>query len=178
MLLIFFLVTSSMDQDKGVSIQMPPPDDESAEVEFVVSERNVLALEIDEHDRLTCNKETVSPQELVERVEEFVANEQNDPRLPEKSTREVHLMGRCQVSDRHIISVQVDRNTSYQAYMDMQDAIVAGYQKLRNRLAQKRFGHSLAECTQEEHDAIALVYPRRISEQPLTDALAEKGGRP
>ena len=178
MLLIFFLVTSSMDQDKGVPIQMPPPDDETTEQEFVVSERNVLALEIDEHDQLTCNKEAITPQELVKRVEEFVANEQNDPQLPEKSTREVHLMGRCQVSDRHIISVQVDRHTSYQAYMDMQDAIVAGYHKLRNRLAHKRFGHSLAECSQEEHDAIALVYPRRISEQPLTDVLREKGGRP
>lgn len=178
MLLIFFLVTSSMDQDKGVPIQMPPPDDETTEQEFVISERNVLALEIDAHDRLTCNKEDITPEELVKRVEEFVANKHNDPNLPEMSVREVHLMGKCQVSDRHIISVQVDRMTSYKAYMAMQDAIVSGYHNLRNQLAQKRFGHSLANCSQEESDAIALVYPRRISEQPISDSSIEKGGQP
>ena len=176
MLLIFFLVTSSMKNEKGVPRQLPPPEDENTEQEYFVKDRNVLVLEIDAHDRLTCNQEDITPAQLTQRIVEFVANADNDPQLPELSTREVHLMGKCRVSDRHIISVQVDRHTSYRAYMDMQNAIVAGYHKVRNRLAQQRFRHSLAECTPEESDAIALVYPQRISEQPIRTS--EKGGEP
>ena len=117
------------------------------------------------------------------RVEEFVANTNNDPKLPEMSTREVHLMGKCQVSDRHIISIQVDRHTSYNAYLDMKNAVVAGYHHLRNRLALRRFGHPLSECTPDEHNAITIVYPQRISEQPITNSQSsvhhsQKGGRP
>ena len=176
MLLIFFLVTSSMGNDKGLPTQMPPPEDEQLEKDFIIKERNVLTLEIDEHDRLTCNKEDITPEELTRRVEEFVANDSRDAKLPEMSTREVHLMGKCLVSDRHVISIQVDRQTSYSAFLELKDAVAAGYHRLRNRLAERRFGHSLAECTPEEHDAITIVYPQRISEQPPTHH--EKGGQP
>lgn len=135
MLLVFFLVTSSMDTDKGVPRQLPPPENITEVQELMVKDRNVLTIEIDEHDRLTCNKEDITPDQLTKRVEEFVANTKNDPKLPEKSTREVHLMGKCQVSDRHIISIQVNRKTSYNAYIEMQNAVVAGYNHLRNGLA-------------------------------------------
>jgi len=173
MLLVFFLVTSSMDTDKGVPRQLPPPEDNTEEQELIIKDRNVLEVEIDANDRMTCNKEDITPEALTKRVEEFVANTKNDPQLPEKSTREVHLMGKCQVSDRHVIAIQVDRNTTYNAYMEMQNAIVAGYNHLRNELAQSRFGHSYAQCNAEEHDAINMVYPQRISEQQ-----PKEGGKP
>ena len=166
MLLVFFLVTSSMDTDKGVARQLPPPENSTEEQDMTVKQRNLIELEIDANDRLTCNKEAITPEALTKRIEEFVANESDDPDLPEMSVREVHLMGRCKVSDRHIISIQVDRNTSYKAYLEMQDAIVRAYNNLRNKLAKKRFGHPYAQCTAEEYEAIALVYPQRISEQP------------
>jgi biopolymer transport protein ExbD len=165
MLLVFFLVTSSMDTDKGLPSQMPPPENMEEVQEQMVKERNVLALEIDASDRLTCNKEEITPQELTRRVEEFVANTANDPKLPEKSVREVHLMGRCEVSDRHVITIRADRNSTYNTYIEMRNAIVAGYNNIRNRLAIKKFRHSLSECSQEEHDAILMVYPQRISEK-------------
>ena len=183
MLLIFFLVTSSMDTDKGLPTQLPPPEDELVEKDFIIKERNVLTLQIDENDHLTCNQEDITTDELTLRVEEFVANTSNDPKLPEMSTREVHLMGKCQVSDRHIISIQVDRHTSYNAYLDMKNAVVASYHHLRNRLALRRFGHPLSECTPDEHNAITIVYPQRISEQPIINSQlsiihSQKGGRP
>ncbi len=164
MLLIFFLVTSSMDTDKGLTRQLPPPEDDSREEEIEVKKRNVLELELDGNDRLTCNGEPISTRELTLRVEEFVANRNDDPSLPEKSLREVHLMGRVSVSDRHVITVRADRNTTYNAYFEMQNAIVRGYGHLRDQLARSRFHHSYARCSQEERDAIALVYPQRISE--------------
>ena len=164
MLLVFFLVTSSMDTDKGLMRQLPNPEDETTQQEVEVKRRNVMELELDAADRLTCNGEALSLQELTRRVEEFVANTADDPALPEKSEREVHLMGRCRVSDRHVITVKADRLTTYDAYFEMQNAIVRAYNNLRNRLAKSRFGRAYAHCSQEQRDAIQLVYPQRISE--------------
>ena len=74
MLLIFFLVTSSMDTDKGLTSQMPPPEDTTEQQEQEVKKRNVMELQIDAADVLTCNGETISYDELTNRVEDFVAN--------------------------------------------------------------------------------------------------------
>ncbi|MCR5680028.1 MAG: biopolymer transporter ExbD [Prevotella sp.] len=173
MLLIFFLVTSSMDTDKGLTRQLPPPDDTTEMEDRHIKERNVLALRIDAAGQMSCNGDSITRDELTRRVEEFVANRNDDPTLPEKSRREVHLLGLCHVSDRHVITIETHANTPYESYFDMQDAIVRGYNNLRNELAQQRFRHSFAQCSPEERASITLVYPQRISEkQPTTDAEA------
>ena len=97
-------------------------------------------------------------------IEDFVANVNDAADLPEKSEREVHLMGRCRVSDRHIITIEADRQASYNAYFEMQNAITRGYNNLRDKLARSRFGRGYAHCSQEQRDALAMVYPKRISE--------------
>jgi len=175
MLLIFFLMTSSMDTDKGLPRQLPPPDESKTEQEMLVKERNVMALRLDADGRMTADGEPITAEALTARVAEFVANVADDPALPEKSEREVHLLGRQRVSDRHIITIQAHRHTSYDAYFQMQNAIVAGYNQLRNRLACQHFGHPYAECSVEQREAIALVYPQRVSEQ-MPEGEDEKGG--
>ena len=172
MLLIFFLVTSSMDSDWGLPRQLPNPENQTEEQEVIVKKRNALCLKLGADGLLTCNDEPIAMDELTERVKTFVANEADDPSLPEKSEREVHLMGRCKVSDRHVIMMDVHRDASYDAYFQMQNAVVAGYNHLRDELAKEKFHHPYAKCNAEERDAIAMVYPQRISEQ----ALEEKGG--
>lgn len=176
MLLIFFLVTSSMDADKGLPRQLPPPELTQEEVEVEVKRRNVMELELDAHDGLTCNGEPATTDQLAERVAAFVANSDDRADLPEKSLREVHLLGTIRVSDRHVIIVKTDRATSYEAYFQMQNAIVRGYYQLRNELARSRFGKDYAQCSQDERDAIALVYPQRISE--TLPPAGEEGGTP
>ena len=165
MLLIFFLVTSSMDTDKGLTSQMPPPEDSTEQQDQEVKKRNVMELQLDAADVLTCNGEAISADELTKRVEDFVANVSDAAELPEKSEREVHLLGRCKVSDRHVIFLRVDPAASYNAYFEMQNAILAGYNQLRDALAQSRFGHAYAQCNAEQRDAVAMVYPQRISEE-------------
>jgi len=164
MLLIFFLVTSSMDTDKGLPRQLPPAPNDTEIQETIVKERNVLVVSISETNKLTVGNEQVTPEQLTEHVARFVANEANDPSLPEMSTRQLHLLGTRPVSDRHIINIQAHRNASYDTYFLMQNAIVAGYQQIRNKLANSSFGHSYNQCSQEERDVINLVYPQRISE--------------
>ena len=168
MLLIFFLVTSSMDTDWGLPRQLPPPDDLTKEEELVVKQRNALCLKLDANNQLTCNDEPMAIDDLSKRVEDFVANTADDPTLPELSVREVHLLGRCKVSDRHVIMIDVHPEATYDAYFQMQNAIVQGYNNLRNQLAMRRFGRPLNACSTEQRDAIGMVYPQRISEQTIS----------
>ena len=165
MLLIFFLVTSSMDTDWGLPRQLPPPENLEKEEELVVKQRNALCLKLNADNQLTCNDEPMTIENLSKRVEEFVANTADDPSLPEKSEREVHLIGRCKVSDRHVIIVEVSPKATYDSYFQMQNAVVAGYNHLREDLAQSQFHHSYTQCNAEQRDAIAMVYPQRISER-------------
>ena len=165
MLLIFFLVTSSMDTDKGLARQLPMPEDQTEEQELVVKRRNVMELRLDDAGLLTCDGDTLSDADLTGRIEEFVANAADDPLKPERSEREVHLLGRCRVSDRHVIFVDVSPEANYDAYFQMQNAVVAAYSHLRDGLARQHFGHDYKDCTQEQRDAVAMVFPQRISER-------------
>lgn len=165
MLLIFFLVTSSMDTDKGLARQLPMPEDQTEEQELVVKRRNVMELRLDATGCLSCDGDTLDTDALVSRIEDFVANAADDPLKPERSEREVNLLGRCRVSDRHVIFIYVDSLATYDAYFQMQNAIVAAYSNLRNTLAQQHFGHDYKDCTQEQREAVAMVYPQRISEK-------------
>ena len=124
MLLIFFLVTSSMDTDKGLARQLPQPDSQLEEQDLLVKKRNVMQLKLDADNRLTCNGEPITTDDLTLSVADFVANEAGNTEKPEMSEREVHLLGKCMVSDRHVIFIEVDPKAAYYAYFDMQNAYV------------------------------------------------------
>lgn len=164
MLLTFFLVTTSMDTDKGLMRRLPPATPQEEVREVSVRQRNVLDISLESGDVLRCDGKVVGFKELASRVEAFVENRGNTADKPEKRVRDIPLLGRCAVTDRHLISVKAADNASYDAYFRMQNAIVAAYSRLRNRLAQARFGHPLAQCTPEEREAVCTYYPQRISE--------------
>lgn len=164
MLLIFFLVTTSIDNDYGLTRRLAPPPQNDEQRETVVKQRDVLTVSLGEGDRLTCNGAEVTPAELERRVEEFVDNKDNRSDMPERHTRDIALLGKCAVTDRHIISIEVDRRATYDAYFALQHAVVAAYGRLRDRLAGERFGRPYADCTPEQQAAVAACYPQRISE--------------
>ena len=68
------------------------------------------------------------------------------------------------ITENHVISVQNDVGTSYDAYIQVQNELVAAYNELRNELAESKFGRSFAECSEDEKDAITQYYPQKISE--------------
>lgn len=142
MLLTFFLVTSSMDSDKGLARRLPPPEDKEQNIEVDAQKDNVIDVEIDAQDKLTCDGKTVSLKQMKARV---MALAKSKP-------------------TQHIVSVKADPQASYDAYFKMQDAIVSAYNTVRNQQALKLYGHSYAECSQGERTAIAQQYPQRISE--------------
>lgn len=154
MLLTFFLVTSSMDSDKGLLRRlspMPRAEEQKAE-ETVVAKDNVMQVALDGDNRLTCDGKEVTLAQLKARV----------ARLAKAKPLQ------------HIVAVKADPQSTYDAYFKMQDAIVGAYRALRDQQARKRYGHAYAECDQQERDAVAKMVPQRISEAEAS----EEGGRP
>jgi len=119
MLLVFFLVTSSMGSDRGLGRKLSPMDDPQRQEQQDISRSNVLEVRLDEHDVLYCDDRRVTQQELQQQVESFLAS---------------------RMTDQYVIAVETDRKTSYDAYFEMQDAIVAAYHKLDIRPMRIREG--------------------------------------
>lgn len=151
MLLVFFLVTSSMDTDKGLSRQLPPMDNESQK-ELDISRSNVLQIRLDRNDSLWIDGKTVAFSALQQQVESFVASRH---------------------TEQYVVGVQTDRATSYHAYFEMQNTIVAAFHSLREKMARQQYGHHFSQCTPEEREVIVKRYPLRISEAQPT----QEGGR-
>ena len=141
LLLIFFLVTSSMDTDKGLLRQLPPPPQEQ-QPPTDVRKDHVLQITLDAHDQLSIDGTLLTTQQLKEQIMTFVAADRTD----------------------HVISIQTDRATTYEAYFRMQNAIVAAYNQLRESYARERYGKSYGELVQEQRDEVNQYYPQRISE--------------
>ena len=166
MLLIFFLITTSMDTDRGLARRLPPPPEnkEQEKSDIIVKERNVLQVRLNKDDQLMVGGEWSDIKQLRDKAKEFIANPNNDENLPEKHMKHLPLFGDVMITEKHVISVQNDVGTSYDAYLQVQNELVAAYNELRNELAQSQFGKTLAECSEEEKDAITQYYPQKISE--------------
>ncbi|MBR5695452.1 MAG: biopolymer transporter ExbD [Paludibacteraceae bacterium] len=166
LLLIFFLVTTSMATDKGLFRTLPPPVEKKEKNEEVeVNKRNIMLVLVNSSDKLMVNGEVMDVSKLKEKAKEFIANPANKENLPEKEVVDIPLLGRSSITSKHVISLQNDRGTSYQAYIAVQNELVAAYNELRNELSVKKFsGRKYAELTEEEQDAVKTFYPLKISE--------------
>lgn len=142
MLLVFFLVTTSIDSDYGLQRRLAPMPEDGVQEELVVKRSDMMVLAIDAAGTLTCDGDAVEPDRLTQRIEAFV---------------EAKRTG-------HVISVEVDRDAAYDAYFRLQETIVTAYGNLRDRYARRRFGKSFTGCTAEERSEVARHYPQRISE--------------
>ncbi len=166
-LLIFFLITTSMDTDRGLARRLPPPPDPAAKQDdnIKVKERNVLQVRLNANNELMCGSEYISIKQLKAKAKEFVANPNDDPNLPEKHVENIPLLGGdVMITKMHVISVQNDVGTSYQAYIDVQNELIAAYNELRNELGKARFGKEYAECDEDQQKAIRTYFPQKISE--------------
>ncbi len=165
MLLIFFLVTTSMDTDQGLGRTLPkPPEDDQLNNEIKVKERNILNIRINKDNYLMIGEDYVSVEDVKERAKEFIQNKDDKPNLPELRMKKCGILGNRMVTENHVISVQTDRGTSYGVYFAVQDALVAAYNELRDELAKQEFGIHYQYCSTEQQKAIKDVYPQKISE--------------
>ena len=164
-LLIFFLITTSMDTDSGLARRLPqPPDPDQEDAQIDVKERNVLNVRLNGAGDLMINSDIADIKELRPRAKEFIKNEADLSSLPEKHVKEIDLLGPCYITDKHVISVQTDRGTPYDVYFNVQNELVAAYNELREELSKAKFGRSYEFLTDEQKVAIRTYYPQKISE--------------
>jgi len=158
LLLIFFLVTTTIDTDKGISIRLPPmPEDKVEENKVILKERNVLKILVNSADQLLVDGKLVTIKELKKTTKNFIDNPSQDPDLAESPRKAV-------------ISLKNDRGTSYNTYIQVHNELKAAYNELREAKAQAEHGRPLDKLTQEQADEIRDYYRQVISEAEPEDA--------
>ena len=109
MLLIFFLMVSSMDVDRGITRLLPPSDNKKQEMQ--VEREKLIALGITAENRLTLNGEPVDMAQIRPRVASLV----------------------IQIGEEHLISIESDPTADYNTYFELQNEIAAAYRDVRKR---------------------------------------------
>ncbi|GHV48516.1 biopolymer transporter ExbD [Bacteroidia bacterium] len=165
-----------MDTDRGISRKLPPPVPKDQKIDDTkVKKRNILVVLINTYDQMLVGEEYITDmRQLKNRVKEFVENPANNEHMPEKVEVDVPFFGNMMVTKNHVISLQNDRGTSYQAYMTVQGELAAAYAELRNEISQKKFGKNFIELNDEQREAVQMIYPQKISEAEPKNYSKEK----
>jgi len=142
MLLIFFLVTTSMDVDKGLLRQLPSPEPQKKEQQTVVDKANLMELRLTAGDTLLVNGKPMKVSQL-----------------KEETIRFVHRQGK-----KHLISIESDRDADYNLYFQMQNQLMEAYSQLRNETAQKKYHRDYALLNNDQKEQVRNICPQRITE--------------
>ena len=169
LLLIFYLVTTTMDTDKGINRKLPPFDEELVEDPPPIKERNIFTVLVNSNDQLLVEDEYLQISELRVKAMEFVDNNGDGSC---EYCQGYNISTSSDNPDKAVVSLQNDRGTSYDMYVKVQNELVAAYEDLRERYAQEKFGRSYRSMDSEEDKEILkeikLAYPQKISEaEPL-----------
>ena len=147
MLLTFFLVTSSMDVDKGLVRQLPPLDKEEQTDEAKdVSKENTLSFSITAQNEVMLNDKPVAVEDIRRRIVDFV-----------------RMRGA-----QHLILVDANPASDYNTYFTLENEIVAAYAEVRNAEAKRRYHRDYASCTDEQRKKVRDIYPQHLSETYTT----------
>ncbi|MCK5400164.1 MAG: biopolymer transporter ExbD [Flavobacteriaceae bacterium] len=174
LLLIFFLVTTTMEKDSGINRKLPPIEESDEEV--IIKQKNIFTVLLNNRDQLLVEDELMELKDLKTAAIEFLDNGGdgsctycNGKRNPKSSDN----------PDKAIISLKNERKTSYGMYISVQNELVAAYNVLRNKRAQAQFGTSFIEMQKnykdvnwignkvklkEKIDQIKIEYPQKLSE--------------
>ncbi|MFH2143151.1 MAG: biopolymer transporter ExbD [Bacteroidota bacterium] len=186
MLLIFFLVATTMDMDIGLTRLLPPiPEDIERPETVEINKRNVFVVLINKHDQLLVNNAYMKVDDVREKTKEFIKNpalldnlsdKESLSFLKEKTTKENNLKAAANFQDaidllkedfkrsKGVVSLQNDRGTSYEMYIKVQNELVAAFNELRDELAKEKFGKKFDDLVENEQEAVKTAIPQAISE--------------
>ena len=166
LLLIFFLVTTSMDVNQGLARRLPAPIPPDMKIEDKdINKRNLLVVKINSANQLMVQGQLTDVKQLRAKAKEFIQNKNNDEHYPKLVEEDFGApIGTILYTKDHVISVQNDVDTQYQAYLDVQNELVAAYNELREECAKQYFHKSFSELEEEQQKQIQKIYPQKISE--------------
>lgn len=151
LLLVFFLVTTTMDIPTGIQVQLPPITDEPPP-ESKQRKREVLEVLVNSQDQLLVEGKLLDVSQLKDKTKEHLTNEGKDPTLSTTSTKA-------------IVSLKNDRGTSYDMYIKVYNELDAAYAEVRNEYALARFGVEYSKLrTEAQIDEVKDKYPKKLSE--------------
>ena len=151
LLLIFFLVTTTIDSDKGLAILLPPPIPPDAEPPPKPRPRNVLNVLVNSNDQLLVRGKILPLVELSDEVKKHITNFGRDENYSESPSKA-------------IVSIKNDRGTSYSMYVKVQNEFKRGYNEVRDEEAQLMFGRPYDKLPENAQDVIRKKFPQKISE--------------
>ncbi|THD69033.1 biopolymer transporter ExbD [Robertkochia marina] len=180
LLLIFFLVTTTIETDSGLDRKLPPID--TPETDVIIKQKNIFTVEVNKNNQLLVEEELMELKDLRAAAVKFLDNgggvgetgEQCDycrgDRDPSSSDH----------PNKAVISLRNDRMTKYSTYIAVQNELVAAYNELRNREAQRLFNRPFTAMEAEYLDPktsdgvkdelkpkierIQAMYPQKLSE--------------
>jgi len=161
LLLIFFLMTTTMDIDSGITRKLPMPSDDNIIIDK--HDQDVYIVLVNTYNQLFVESSVMDVKNLCKGVKEFIQNPKNDPNLSEHEEKDIPLLGKVMVS-KGIISLQSDRGTLYEKYIEVQNELVRAFNELRDEYSRKRFGMPFDDLDEDRQKAIRQLYPQSISE--------------
>ncbi len=120
LLLVFFLVTTTIANDRGLSIQLPPPPEAlPPDMDVKIQERNLFKIQVNSFDNVLVegNPFFGTPNELTEQIKTFVLNYGADPKSSDSP-------------EKAIVSYKTDRGTSHKKFIEILDAVQAAYYQI------------------------------------------------
>lgn len=180
-LLIFFLVVTSMNSSTGLNVRLPePPEDEDLQNPPKIKKRNSLIVLVNMDNRIMITQGErpayeIDVTDLRQLAKDFISNEENRADYPEKHAEDVvfedggveHVLpsGRQQnITSKHVISLQTDRGTNYNTYFEVSNELYAAYDELRDELARKEYGKPYKTLDVTQQMLCRLFYKTMISE--------------
>lgn len=168
LLLIFFLVATTMNVDTGLVRVLPPmPDPNVKQEDIKVKERNLLLVFVSGSGNIMAGGQLIDIRQLKDKAKEFILNPYNDENLPEKEDKELELPdGQKWVYpvSQGVISLQNTRDTGYQVYIRVQNELTRAFNEVRDEVAMSKFGKKFADLEEEQRKVITAAVPMKISE--------------
>ncbi len=162
LLLIFFLVATTMNVDSGINRTLPPWV-ETRDTDTQIKERNLMQVKVDMSDRIMAQGEVIQLWQLKDMAKDFLLNRANDENLPEKEDKQIDIIGVYPVS-KGVISLQNDRGTSYNMYIQVQNELTRALNEIRDEVSMQVFGENFANLDEARRGAVQDAVPTAISE--------------
>lgn len=169
LLLCYFLMTTTMGSQTGLSRRLPPMPAENQQLENQsVNRRNIIVVKINSQDRILAGSDPIDVSQLKDRIKTFLTNPQNDPSLPEREYKDIEGYGQYPVS-KGVISLQNDRGTSYSVYIAVQNELVKAINELRDEFSMANYGKRFNLLDEEKQEIVKDCIPQNISEAEPKD---------
>lgn len=144
-LLVFFLMVTSMDPDKGLPRQLPKMDEEKVEKITEIDKNNVLRIQLNADGKAYFNESDVAEDNPQKRIADFIVT--------------------CPQPSKHILSLEISNEASYDDYFVLQNKMILAYRQVREEYAQKHYHADYLNLNDDQQREIKKKYPQRIAEK-------------